>query len=47
MKKITSNSKLLLFCSHLVTSLHITVNTCPLPAPPSMSLSSRHLTLPA
>lgn len=38
MKKITSNSKLLLFCSHLVTSLHITVNNCPLPAPPNMSL---------
>lgn len=46
-KKITSNSKLLLFCSRLVTSLHITVNNCPLPAPPSMSFSQRHLKLPA
>lgn len=46
-KKITSNSKLLLFCSHLVTSLHVTVNNCPLPAPSSMSFSSRHLKLPA
>lgn len=31
--KITSNSKLLGFCSHLVTSLHVTVNDRPLPAP--------------
>lgn len=46
-KKITSNSKLLLFCSRLVTSLHITVNNCPLPAPPGTSFSWRHLKLPA
>lgn len=36
-KKITSNSKLLIFCSHLVTSLHITVHGCPLPVTPSTS----------
>lgn len=46
-KKITSNSKLLIFCSHLVTSLHITVHGCPLPVTPSTSFSWRHLELPA
>lgn len=44
----SSNSKLLRFCSHLVTSLHITVNNCPLPAPaPNLAFLWRHLKLPA
>lgn len=48
-KKITSNSKLLGFCSHLVTSLHITVNNCPFPTQPCPACLSykRHLKLPA
>lgn len=45
-KQLTSNSKLLRFCSHLVTSLHITVNNCPLPAPAQLSREGTSSCLP-